>query len=451
MDNLTSVLENVLGSLAKMVSEVAQDEVTKLFAEIYQQYYTVKKLEEPIGSNIAFVDAGIYPLDMDIARVMYIQIGALIRDSDGELRTINSISGLEHYPPVERIILTVTRRRTFSGGVLRHIFEVKIQTPERSSLLLENNSEAQRVSKEITEILRELGLTIEPRRPLLYRKLARYIEGLIELAYGLKLAEYGDLSKAVIDGTLIRWLRPKRKSIKHKVDGLNILSAILNSKVSDVKKQCVDKLAGLAKTTAFTTLARAIKIFEREIRNGHYELYTLINKRSLPSIKMLLETVEELGFEGYRIPREVIEDLIKKLCTRVYPANELWVSRFPLTMDGDHIMVLDVYSEKPPLGYMRESGARILRTHLNVIDDINSRVDKIVREMFYAKSPLAGRPPTGLMEVDENVRVYGDLRKLFEAHLTVAALNISKRNKELSKILMQIIKGTLRLRLGYGV
>ncbi|HDJ94725.1 MAG TPA: hypothetical protein ENG46_00105, partial [Acidilobales archaeon] len=169
MDNLTSVLENVLGSLAKMVSEVAQDEVTKLFAEIYQQYYTVKKLEEPIGSNIAFVDAGIYPLDMDIARVMYIQIGALIRDSDGELRTINSISGLEHYPPVERIILTVTRRRTFSGGVLRHIFEVKIQTPERSSLLLENNSEAQRVSKEITEILRELGLTIEPRRPLLYR------------------------------------------------------------------------------------------------------------------------------------------------------------------------------------------------------------------------------------------------------------------------------------------
>jgi len=451
MDNLTSVLENVLGSLAKMVSEVAQDKMTRLLAEVYQQYYVAKEFKEPIKSSIALVDAGIYPLDMDIARVLYIQIGALVRDSEGKLGTINIVPGLEKYPPVERIILTVTRRRTFSEGTLKHVFEVRIQTPERSSLLLESNSEAQRISKEITEVLRELGLTVELRRPSLYRKLARYIEGLIELAYGIKLAKYGNLSTSLIDGTLIRWLRPKRRSSKYKIDGLDILSAILSSSTSKVKKQCVDKLAGLAKTTTFTTLARAMKIFEPKLKQGRYELYTLINKHSLPSIKMLLETVEEKGFEGCRIPREVIEDIVKKLSTKVYPAHELWVSRFPLTMDGEHIMVLDVYTEKPPIGFIQEGKARFLKTFPLITEETNKRVDTIVKEAFSAKSPLPGRPPTGFMEIDENVRVYGDLRKLFEAHLTAAALNISKRDKELSKILLQIIKGSLRLRLGYGV
>lgn len=455
LNRIINVLEEILEDLTKIVFEVSEDQITKLIEESFNMYYRVAKLKELSGAKLAFVDAGIYPLDLDVATVLYIQLGSMIRDVNGSLKSINSLKGLEKYPALERILLSVTRKRTLSEGAVKYSFNIELRTPENNSLLLGNNVEAKRISRELTSALEILGLTTEYKRSSLYRKLSKYIEGLLEIAYGIKLVEEGSLNRAIVDGTLVRWMQPRKMKERYEidVDGLDVLSIILGEKPSKIREYCLDRLVGLAKTTKFTTISRAMKLFENKIkRERYYELYTLVNELNLNSLKLMFALAENEGWsDKNRVPRETIESIIRKFNTKVFPVHELWVSRFPLTMDGTHVMVLDVFAEKPTIGYVRKAGARVLQTFPEFARELNSRINKIVKEVFYVKSPLPGRPPSGLMEIDENVRINEDLRRIFKSHMVTAAIKCSRQNAVSLKVLLQIIAGSTRLRFGYGV
>ena len=445
MSSLIDNLGDLLNKISSQISEVSEDPITELMRTAFKNYYKVRALERVVGSEIGFVDAGIYPLDLSVATLMYIQLGGLIRDCSGNLKLINSVSGLEKLPPVEKIILSVTKRRKMVNGTIRYFFEVEIKSPEKNSLLFESPNDARRVSKRITEMLEVLGLTIDLKKPRLYRKLSKYIEGLIELAYGIKLLKEAGPDKVVIDGTLVRWLRPRKLRKDYKIDGINILAVLTGLRESEVIRECLEGVYGISKTTAFPTVSRAMNLFSEPIKRGKHELYTIVDDGKINYLKMGLDEAEK------RFSKEVVEDVIKKFCLRVFPQNNIWVLRFPITMDGNHVMVLDVYSEKPTIYYSKEGhGERILRIYPEIIAKVNSKVEEGVLKIFYVKSPLMGRPPMGLMEVDEHVRISGELRKTIMAYMQIAALKYAGKNPSMLKTLLQIIGGSMRLRYGYG-
>ena len=445
MSSLVDNLGDLLSKISSQISEVSKDPITELIGFAFKNYYKVKTLDKVVASEVGFVDAGIYPLDLSVATLMYIQLGSLIRDKSGNLKLINSFNGLEKLPPIERIVLSVTKRRKMVNGSVRYFFEVEIRTPERNSLLFETPEDAKIVSKRITEMLEALGLTVDLKKPKLYRKISKYIEGLIELAYGIKLLREVKIDKVVIDGTLVRWLRPKRLRKDYKIDGINILAALTNLQVDKVVRECLEGVYGISKTTAFPTVSRSMNLFGEFISHGKHELYTVIDNEKINYLKMKLEEAEE------KFSRETVEDIVKMFSSRVFPQNGIWVLRFPLTMDGNHVMVLDIYSEKPAIQYAKgKRGERALKIYPENIVKANSKVEEGVLKIFYMKSPLTGRPPMGLMEVDEHVRISGELRKTILAYLRIAALKYAGKDPSMLKTLLQIISGSMRLRYGYG-
>ena len=445
MSSLIDNLGDLLNKISSQISEVSEDPITELMRIAFKNYYKVKTLEKVVSSEIGFVDAGIYPLDLSVATLMYIQLGGLIRDRSGNLKLVNSVSGLEKLPPIERIILSVTKRRKMVNGTIRYFFEVEIRSPEKNSLLFETPDDARRVSKRITEMLGALGLTVDLKKPRLYRKLSKYIEGLIELAYGIKLLKEAKLDKVVIDGTLVRWLRPKRLRKDYKIDGINILAALTDLKENEVIRECLEGIYGISKTTAFPTVSRAMNLFSEALSYGKHELYTIVDDGRINYLKMKLEEAED------RFSKEIVEDVIKRFGSKVFPQNNVWVLRFPITMDGNHVMVLDVYSEKPVIYYVKEGrNERVLKIYPETIAKVNSKVEEGVLKIFYVKSPLIGRPPMGLMEVDEHVRISGELRKTIMSYLQIAALKYAGKDPSMLKTLFQIISGSMRLRYGYG-
>ncbi len=446
MSSLIDSLGDLLSRISKQISEVSEDPITILIRKSFEKYYKVKVLEKTFPSRIGFVDAGIYPLDLSIAALMYIQLGALIREPTGELSLISNIEGLKQYPPIERVILTVTKRRKMINGSMKYFFEVEIRCPEKKSLLFESPKDAEKISKEITGILETLGLTVEIKKPRLYRKLSKYIESLLELAYGLKILKEAKLDKVVIDGTLVRWLRPKKARESYKIDGIDILSILTRLNKSNVIRECLEGVYGISKTTAFPTVSRAMDLFGKFLKEGKYELYTVIDDKELNMLKMMFEEAESKD----KIPREVIESIVKMFSLKVFPQNNVWVLRFPLTMDGNHVMVLDVYSEKPTIYYVKEKSKRVLRTFPENVLKVNSKVEEGILKIFNIKSPLTGRPPMGLMEVDEHVRISSEHRKSIIAYMEVAALKSAGNNLSMLKTLLQIISGSMRLRYGYG-
>ena len=272
------------------------------------------------------------------------------------------------------------------------------------------------------------------------------IEGLIEIAYGIRLIQYAnEIDKVVIDGTLIKWLRPKRERLKAEGDGLNVLAAILDEEIDIVKKYCLRGVIGLAKTTRFTTLSRSMSVFREHLRPGKglYEYYTSVNTEGLNELQKLLRMAETGEFNGgLRVPHDIIVSIIKKFNTCVFPAHELWVARFPLTMDGMYVMVLDTYIEKPIVNYE-------VHVDKDMANEVNKRVKESVSKVFYAKSPLTGRPPTGFMELDENVRVTGEVKRDIENYMLAVVLRRYAMDDPVKWIILQAVQGASRMRFGY--
>jgi len=449
VSSLVKVVSDILSSIAQSVIDVSKDHLTALIDEAYKTYYRVNRFSNPKYSIIAFTDAGVYPLDFDVASLLYIQIGSLIRVGSS-LKSIHYIPQFRdgNYPPIERILLSVTRRRRIEGDREVYVFDVEVRTPERKSILFGDYEGAISASRRITRTLDYIGLRVEYKSSSMYWKLTKYIEGLIELAYSIRILQYSnDVSRVVVDGTLVRWLRPGRGrvSFEGRGDGVDILAAILDESVGVVKKYLLNSITGLSKTTSFTTISRSMSIFRNHIEPGKklYEYYTTVNTQNLNNLSRLLLMAEINGFEGSpRISHEVVVSIIKKFNTCVYPSHGIWVARFPITMDGSHIMVLDVYTDKPIVSYD-------IKANTGIAQEVNKRVTESVSEIFYAKSPIPGRPPTGLMELDEQVRVTSEVRRDIESYMVAAVLRGRVADDSVKWSIVQNILGSSRMRFGY--
>lgn len=433
---LISALKTVIEMLKEDYLVSSRDELVKSIEKIYANYYAVNPLDHVNGDSwFIFVDAGFKPYVLDIAVIMPIQIGALIRDDKGVIRKISDIMDK---PCTDSIILHAGRRRVRA----EHDFRITVSPMSRENLLFHDSVACSRVSEEISGIIKRFtGSTGLTRRSRFFVKLANYVESLIELAYGLKTytvfrEKLGVDPYVVLDGTLIKWF-----SIKKKVDydGLDIVAAILETDVREVKV-LLNRVIGLSKTTKFTTIARSYSTFRKTDGSLSMEkgLYTTIDTaKAFDAVNELENLVKTYALESF------VKETVRTLCRIVFNKYDVYVARFPVTADRRTIFITDIYVDKPIIKV--EHGNVYL--DVNVANEVNDRLKRVVPQLFARRSKLASEPPYGYMEVDQLVRLPSKLSRVFETALIEYMRSL--KDPVLTP-LIQAFTTTLYMRYGYG-
>lgn len=433
--SLKYALKSIIENLKEDYVVSSGNELVKSIEKVYSNYYAVNSIEHVDERDwFIFVDAGFKPYALDIAVVMPTQIGALVRDSEGKLSLVSQILGK---PSTDSIILYTSRRR------LRTDFDFRISITPMSSenLLFHDNSVCNRISVDLSAIIREFaGSTGLTRKARFFVRLANYVESLVELSYGLKIymeikERLGVESYVVLDGTLIKWFGVEKKI---GYDGLDIVSTILETSVSDVKN-LLNRVIGLSKTTKFTTIARSYSTFRKALGSMDGEgLYTTVDtSKAIEAVNELKSLINRFALKSFT------KEIIKTLCRVVFNQHGVYVARFPITTDGNTVFIMDVYVDKPILKIERN----LVELDPNAANEANARLERIIPSLFSKRSRLAGEPPYGYMEVDQIVRLPGKLSRVFEEALI--SYMRSLRDPELNP-LIQAFTTTLRMRYGYG-
>ena len=432
-ERLINILTEVINDLKHDYLSSRSDELVKIRDQVIKSYYEVKDmntLNEPFA--LGFVDAGFQQYKTDISFIIPIKIGALLRDSEGRLLTVSEVL---NKPPVENIVLYSSRRP--SGG--KYEFRVKVRSANKDSLLFKKPGDDLIASQEINRFIREFIKPSLKRKPAFFTRFTRYVEGLIELAYAVKLLhearEAGlKLKYVVLDGTLIKWFSVERAGSGY-VDGLNIVSALTGIEVEKIK-DLLWSIVGLSKTTRFTNIARSYRLFQ-SLRNSLRGLYTTPNVDGGEAIRRILSEKLSINEE-----RGVVSEIIKALNRVVYDKNNVYVARFPLTPDLRNVFVLDLYTPEPILSVSDE-----FRFNVNIAIKVREVLDEVVNELFRIRSKLVGEPPYGYMEVDRIVRLSREESKAFEDTLLSLVRNLLE--EDLADVLVQVFSPTTRMRYGY--
>lgn len=430
---LTDILSEVVDDLKQDYLSSKSDELVRLRDQVLGSFYEVKSIATPSESlAVGFVDAGFHPYKTDVSFIVPMKIGALLRDYDGRILTVNEVLSK---PSVESMVLYSSRRP--SGETYE--FRVKVRSASDNSLLFEKRGDDLIASQEINRFVREFIRPSLKKEPAFFTRFTKYIEGLIELAYAVKLL-YSirgaglKLRYVALDGTLIKWFAVERAS-SGQVDGLNIASALSGLDV-DTVKNLLWSVVGLSKTTKFTNLARSYGLFHSSIgaSNG---LYTT------PSLGKG-EIVCRILTEQLSMPkrRDLAKEIVRMVNRVVYDKNGVYVSRFPLTTDSKNVFVLDLHVPEPIL-----SVSDTVKYNAHVAAHVRRVLDEVVNELFRIRSKLVGEPPYGSMEVDRLVRFGKEESAAFED--TLISLARSSLEDELASALVQAFSPTTRMRYGY--
>ncbi|MEO3993130.1 MAG: hypothetical protein QN229_02305 [Desulfurococcaceae archaeon TW002] len=430
---LINILSEVIEDLREDYLSARNNELVRIRDQVLKSYYEVVNMKTSSESFvIGFVDAGFRTYKTDISFIIPIKIGALLRDTDGKLLTVNEVLNKSS---VESILLYSSRQP--SGE--KYEFKVKVRSANSNSLLFENPGSDLLASQEINRFAKEFVKPLFKKKPRFFTRFTKYIEGLIELAYAVKLLhktkEIGlKPGYVVLDGTLIKWFAIERAS-SDRVDGLNIVSAFTGLDVETIRN-LLWRIVGLSKTTKFTYIARSYKIF-RNVKNASGGLYTIPNLGGSKDICRILS--EQLAIpERKNLVKEIIE-IVNRV---VYEKNNVYVARFPLTPDLKNVFVLDLHVPEPIL-----SVSDVVRFNVSVATDVKKVLNEVVSELFRIRSKLVGEPPLGYMEVDRGVRFSGEESKVFEDILI--GLVRSSLEDELADVLVQVFSPTTRMRYGY--
>ncbi|MET1160093.1 MAG: hypothetical protein ABWW65_03950 [Thermoprotei archaeon] len=433
-NSLITVFQEIARSLIEDYIASSEDFFIKTRSEFFQKYYRVSELREGEKKGFLFIDAGFKRYELDVAYILPLQIGGLYRSEDNELVGVDKVL---NYPPVDFMILYSSRKR--SGD--RYSFKIRVKCPGRT-LLFGEPGNCEEVSNKLSELVNELVLTSKDyaqksRSPRFFAKITSYVEGLLELAYGIalrdKLAEKGYVEKdtpVIIDGSLLRWFSVRRGA---SVDGLDIIACILGTKPSLL----IDKLGsvfGLAKSTKFTIIARSYGLFSRARRSG-IGLYTSINHNSLEELRSYMkEILEKHALQSF------LEETTRLVNRIVYEKHGIYVARFPVTSDYSTVFMLDLYTRKPIISVDR-NGVDI---SIEAAKSVNERIEKTVHSLYSRRSRVVGEPPYGYPEVDSLVRFVKTTQKTIET-LLLSAIG----REEASTPLLQALASTLRMRYGY--
>lgn len=436
IEDIYEVLASLVDDLRHDFIETQQNSLITLRRNVFHYYYAVESISRYADKiPVAFVDAGFKPYQLDVSIIIPIQIGAVIRDEDGKLHRVKKLLD----KPVHDFLLLYSGRRR-SGD--KYSFTIKIKTFHDNSLLFDTRQEAEEATKRINALLSSVGRLNDSKGPKFFAKLTKYIEGLLELAYALKLLmmleERGSIvpSYAVLDGTLIKWFGIRRRPTS--IDGLDILSAILDMEADEIKKYLF-RIVGLSKTSKFTNIIRSQSLFHAK-KPRHLSgrgLYSLIDLKGIHEAGRILE--DRLKEEAIK---KFVEEIIKIFNRIVYNNYGVYVARFPLTTDYRNVFMLDIYLDQPVMNIKDEK----IIINNNIISSINSYVSYIVNTMLQYRTRIISEPPFGYMEVDNIVRLRDDTRKFIEQ----ALIRVLRTQDDLtSRILEQVFSSTTRMRYGY--
>ena len=441
-DDIIRVLDTLVEDLRQDFIETQKDDYITLRREVYNNYYSVNPfVTNTAPQPVAFVDGGFKPYQLDVSIIIPLQIGAYIRvNDDRRLRTVKEILDI---PVTDNLLLYSSRRR--KGN--KYVFKVRIKSFQKTSLLFDKDNPDDDASRKINELLSEFNGLNESRSPRFFVKLTKYIEGLLELAYTIKLLMKIEneslleqpLSYAVLDGTLIKWFSIKTQRRLREIDGLDILAAILNTEPEKIQKYLY-RVVGLAKTTKFTNIIRSQMLFlsktgfEKPVPGA----YTVVNTEALNAICDKLNSF----LDKYAAIDFILETL--NLFNRiVYNLHKIYVARFPITTDYKNIFMLDIHIDKPIIWLNEKNKVEI---NIDQARNVNPYISYIVNTLYYHRTPVPGEPPYGYMEVDGLVRLTESIRSLFEN----ALISVLRRYDDLtSRILEQVFSPTTRMRYGY--
>lgn len=432
-ERLVDILSEVVNDLKHDYLSSRNDELVRVRDQALKSYYEVKSMSASSEYfTVGFVDAGFYPYKTDISFIIPIKIGALLRDSNGELLTINEVLNRSS---VENMVLYSSRRP--SGE--KYEFRVKVRSATSNSLLFEKRGDDLIASQEINRFIREFVRPSLKKEPTFFTKFTKYVEGLIELAYAVKLLykarEAGlKIRYLVLDGTLIKWFAIERAG-SGRVDGLNIVSVLAGLEVETVKN-LLWNVVGLSKTTKFTNIARSYRLFQ-DLKSASRGLYTAPNVGGG-------ETVCRILTEQLLIPerRNLVKEIVRIVNRVVYDRNDVYVARFPLTPDCKNVFVLDLHVPEPII-----SVSDTVRFNTGVATYVKRVLEEVINELFRLRSKLVGEPPYGYMEVDRVVRFSREESKVFED--TLISLARTSLENELADVLVQVFSPTTRMRYGY--
>jgi len=433
---LVDILNEVINDLKQDYLSSKSDELVRVRDQVLKSYYEVREMSSSNESfAVGFVDAG-FPgfrrYRTDISFIIPMKVGALLRGVDGRLMTVNEVLGKSS---VENLILYSSRKP--SGE--EYEFRVKIRSVSNGSLLFERSGDDVIASQEINRFVREFVRPSLKKEPAFFARFTKYVEGLIELAYAVKLLrevrEAGfNVRYVVLDGTLVKWFAIERAG-SGRVDGLNIVSALAGIDVETVKN-LLWGIVGLSKTTKFTTIARSYRLFQefKKISKGLYTIPNIKNGGTLCEIlSKQLSTPKKRG---------LVEEVVRVINRVVYDRNGVYVARFPLTPDSKNVFVLDLHIPEPILSVGDE-----VRFNVNVATQVREVLGGVVNELFRIRSKLTGEPPYGYMEVDRVVRFSKEEDKAFESALI--SLVRGSLEDELADVLVQVFSPTTRMRYGY--
>ncbi|RLG81888.1 MAG: hypothetical protein DRO40_09005 [Thermoprotei archaeon] len=441
-DDIIRVLGTLIEDLRSDFIETQRDEYIMLRREIYNNYYKVSPFSiNNAPQTIAFVDGGFKPYQLDVSIIIPLQIGAYIRvNDDRRLKTVKEVLDI---PVTDNLLLYSSRRRRGS----KYVFKIRIKSFQKTGLLFDKDNPDDEVSNKINTFLLEFSGLSESRSPKFFVKLTKYIEGLLELAYTIKLLMKTEeeslldqpLSYAVLDGTLIKWFSIKTQKKLKGIDGLDILSAILNTEPEKIKKYLY-RVVGLAKTTKFTNIIRGQILFLSKTSSMKHSrgAYTMVNTEALNAICDKLNNF----LDKYPATDFVLETL--HLLNRiVYNLHNIYVARFPITTDYNNIFMIDIHLDKPIIWMNKKNKVEV---NISQARNVNPYLSYIVNTLYYHRTSVPGEPPYGYMEVDGLVRLSESIRSLFENTL----ISVLRRYDDLtSRILIQVFSPTTRMRYGY--
>jgi hypothetical protein len=126
------------------------------------------------------------------------------------------------------------------------------------------------------------------------------------------------------------------------------------------------------------------------------------------------------------------------------PSKNLWITRFPITTDGNTVLFLEAYSGKPIVDY--DPVERNVFAVSESVREVDERVKNTVGEVMAIRSRTTGLPPYGFMEIDEKVRVESWIANMIEDMIADA---IREEVGGAGHPLEQLFGVTRRMRLGY--
>ncbi len=436
LSRLLSIFADVYMEVKSDILATREDPLTGLFNEVYGSFYRAETLEEGWEAPVGFVDAGFRSYAFDVMSLSYVQVGGLIRTEDGRLEPLRSFVG--ETPVMDTYIIYVTRRRVAGGEGPHYVFRAGIKTPDERTLLFGSRRDVEEASRRVSDTLSRLHLDVSYRSQKQFRKITEYLEGLLELAYAIRLYEYASREAGVeyvcLDGTLLRWFSIRGRGVR--ADGLDILAAMLGVNPAEALGK-LSRIVGLSKKTNLLSVMRA-----RSVLRGR-NMYANV---SLAGAEKAAATLRWVVREGYKYNGEPLEkslvDQITMVINRpVFPAHGVWVARFPLTMDGENVMVLDLYRPGPILEANGELDRELAR---RTIEDVR----RTANTLYAYREPLEGEPPLGFMKVDEMVRLRTGESRVIETLLLEAARRTGDRD---AMSIAASLASTLRMRYGYRI